>query len=96
MVYHSPRHCRRGSLSDRIRLGKAASSSGPASPPYRSQDNRATVFSTLNLYSFSQDKQKRITTARLTRCFSNCGPLRAENPVEMSRRDSRTELHEQK
>lgn len=47
----------------------------PPTSLYRSHDDSTNVFSMLNLYSFSQDKQQRIAVIRLMRCFPNRGSL---------------------
>lgn len=57
---------------------------------YRSQDNRTNVYSRLNLYLFSQDKQERITMIRLMRCFSNCG---SSNCLKLSINEQKRQLH---
>lgn len=57
---------------------------------YRSQDNRTNVFSRLNLYLFSQDKQKRTTMIRLMWCFSNCG---SSNSSKLCINEPKRQLH---
>lgn len=83
---HEVSHEKMRAVSPSLRHFMGASVSGglgwvtslfPTSPHtslYRSRDYRTNVLSRLNLYFFSRDKQKRITTIRLLWCFSNCGP----------------------
>lgn len=99
---HEVSHKKMRAVSPSLRHFMGGSASGglgwvtslfPASPHtslYRSRDDRTNVLSRLNLYFFSRDKQKRITTNRLMWCFSNCGPC---NSLTLCTYEWKRQLH---